>query len=221
MNVKADIESALTLRQVRIELRGRLLCDLTVSVPPASVVTVMGPSGAGKSMLLAYISGTLPAAFKATGEVWLGGRRIDVLPAHERRTGLLFQDDLLFPHLSVNGNLLFAIPPGSADRSRRRKQADDALARAGLAGFGDRDPATLSGGQRARVALLRVLLSQPRALLLDEPFAKLDPELRETFRRYVFDEARVRMLPVLMVTHDPEDRNAAGGPAIDLAGGFG
>jgi putative thiamine transport system ATP-binding protein len=220
MNVKAEIESALALREVRIELRGRLLCDLTVSVPPASVVTLMGPSGAGKSMLLAYVSGTLPAAFKATGEVWLGGRRIDVLPAHERRTGLLFQDDLLFPHLSVNGNLLFAIPPGSANRSRRRKQADDALARAGLAGFGDRDPATLSGGQRARVALLRVLLSQPRALLLDEPFAKLDPEIRETFRRYVFDEARARMLPVLMVTHDPADRDAAGGPAINLTGGF-
>ncbi len=220
MNVKADIESALILREVRIELRGRLLCDLTVSVPPASVVTLMGPSGAGKSMLLAYVSGTLPTAFKATGEVWLGGRRIDVLPAHERRTGLLFQDDLLFPHLSVNGNLLFAIPPGSANRSRRRKQADDALARAGLAGFGDRDPATLSGGQRARVALLRVLLSQPHVLLLDEPFAKLDPDLRETFRRYVFDEARARMLPVLMVTHDPADRDAAGGPAINLAGGF-
>ena len=221
MNIKAGIEGALALREVRIELEGRLLCDLTLSVSPAAVATVMGPSGAGKSMLLAFVSGTLPAPFRATGEVWLGERRIDVLPPHERRTGILFQDDLLFPHLSVAGNLLFAIPPELGNRPYRRRLAEDALARAGLAGFGDRDPATLSGGQRARIALLRVLLSQPRALLLDEPFGKLDPVLRQSFRQYVLDEARSRLLPVLMVTHDPADRDAAGGQVVNLAAGSG
>jgi putative thiamine transport system ATP-binding protein len=217
MNVKVGIEGALVLRRVRIELRGRVLCNLTFSVLPAAVTTVMGPSGAGKSTLLAFVSGTLPAPFRATGEVWLDDRRIDVLPPHERRTGILFQDDLLFPHLSVAGNLMFAIPAGLGDRAHRRMLAEDALLRAGLAGFGDHDPATLSGGQRARVALLRILLSQPRALLLDEPFAKLDPALRESFRQYVLDEARSRLLPVLMVTHDPADRDAAGGQVVNLA----
>jgi putative thiamine transport system ATP-binding protein len=91
------------------------------------------------------------------------------------------------------------------------------LASAGLEGFADRDPATLSGGQRARVALLRTLLAGPRALLLDEPFSKLDPALRAEFRHLVFELARARGLPILLVTHDPSDARAAGGRLLELA----
>jgi putative thiamine transport system ATP-binding protein len=138
------------------------------------------------------------------------------LPAHLRGTGLLFQDDLLFPHLSVGGNLKFAIGSRNAGSLERDALVEATLARAGLEGFAKRDPATLSGGQRARVSLLRVLLSEPRAILLDEPFSKLDPELRAQFRQYVFNEARLRMLPVLLVTHDAEDQVAAGGRMIEL-----
>ena len=93
---------------------------------------------------------------------------------------------------------------------------DAALVNANLAGFADRDPATLSGGQRARVALLRVLLSRPRALLLDEPFSKLDSALREQFRSFVFAEVRSHKLPTILVTHDPADRNSAGGPEMEI-----
>ena len=214
--VSTSTDSGLVLREVQLTLKGKTLIGLSLAVAPGDIVTIMGPSGSGKSALLAYISGLLSPVFSAKGEVWLGSRRIDGLPAHLRGTGLLFQDDLLFPHLSVAGNLKFALNPGKVGKSERDSAVEEALARAGLEGFGKRDPATLSGGQRARVSLLRVLLSEPRALLLDEPFSKLDPELRSQFRQYVFNEARLRMLPVIMVTHDAEDRIAAGGRIIEL-----
>ncbi|MDJ1159092.1 ATP-binding cassette domain-containing protein [Chelatococcus sp. SYSU_G07232] len=205
---------ALVLDRVRLALAGKLLMDLSLAVPPGEVVTVMGPSGAGKSALLAYLCGTLPGEFEATGTVTLAGRRLDGLPPERRRVGILFQDDLLFPHLSVAGNLAFALPASVRGRAERRARVEAALAEADLAGFGGRDPATLSGGQRARVSLMRVILSEPEALLLDEPFSKLDVELRERFRRFVFEEVRARRLPALMVTHDPADAVAAGGPVV-------
>jgi len=216
--VSTTTDSGLVLRDIEIAIKGRKLIELSLSVAPGDIVTIIGPSGIGKSALLAYISGLLSPVFAAKGEVWLGSRRIDGLPAHLRGTGLMFQDDLLFPHLSVAGNLKFALGPGKVGKAERESIVEEALARAGLEGFGKRDPATLSGGQRARVSLLRVLLSEPRALLLDEPFSKLDPELRGQFRQYVFNEARLRMLPVIMVTHDPADRVAAGGKAVELKG---
>ena len=131
--------------------------------------------------------------------------------------GILFQDDLLFPHLSVGANLAFGLAKGgsAADRQARIEAALDEV---GLAGFADRDPATLSGGQKARVALMRMLLSEPCALLLDEPFSRLDAALRAQVREMVFQRAKARQLPVLMVTHDAEDAAAAGGEVIALEG---
>jgi putative thiamine transport system ATP-binding protein len=214
--VSSTTDSGLVLREVEIAIKGKRFINLSLSVAPGDIVTIMGPSGTGKSALLAYVSGLLSPVFSAKGEVWLGSRRIDGLPAHLRGTGLMFQDDLLFPHLSVAGNLRFALGSDKAGKAERDAAVEEALARAGLEGFGKRDPVTLSGGQRARVSLLRVLLSEPRALLLDEPFSKLDPDLRSQFRQYVFNEARLRMLPVVMVTHDPADRVAAGGKSVEL-----
>jgi putative thiamine transport system ATP-binding protein len=173
----------------------------------------MGPSGSGKSSLLAFICGTLDPAFRAIGRVRLDGADIGNLAPERRRLGILFQDDLLFPHLSVGGNLAFGLPAGLPSRERRTR-AMAALAEAGLSGFVDRDPATLSGGQRARVALLRMLLSEPKALLLDEPFGRLDSRLRAQFRQLVFARARAQGLPVLMVTHDREDAEAACGRIV-------
>jgi putative thiamine transport system ATP-binding protein len=221
VDVEAKADSAtrapgLELDDVRVRIAQRELIALSATVLPGDVLTIMGPSGSGKSSLLAMIAGTLAPAFTATGQVRLTGVDISGLPPEKRRTGILFQDDLLFPHLSVGGNLAFALPTRVQPRSARKAAIDAALATAGLDDFADRDPATLSGGQRARVALLRVLLSQPLALLLDEPFSKLDANLRSSFRAHVFAEARRHQLPTIMVTHDPADATAAGGRVIEL-----
>jgi putative thiamine transport system ATP-binding protein len=205
------------LRLIRVCLRvggNDLLTGLDLEVGPGAVTTVMGPSGCGKSSLLSYLCGTLEPAFEASGEVWLDGVAIHELPPERRRVGILFQDDLLFPHLSVGENLAFALPPTVRGRRERRARIEAALREADLAGFGRRDPATLSGGQRARVALMRTLLAEPRALLLDEPFAKLDRTLRDRFRRFVFEHARAAGLATLLVTHDEADAAAAAGAVM-------
>lgn len=210
------IRVGLELRDVRIALEGRELVAVDLTIAPGEVVTLMGPSGSGKSSLLGHICGTLSDAFDVSGQVVLDGVLLDGLPPQDRHVGILFQDDLLFPHLSVGGNLAFALPPSIKGRANRRQRVEKALKSAGMDGFADRDPATLSGGQRARVALMRVLLSEPCALLLDEPFSKLDSGLRDQIRSFVFDLARKNGLPTLMVTHDPEDGEAAGGRVIKL-----
>jgi putative thiamine transport system ATP-binding protein len=180
-----------------------LLQQLHLQVPAGAAHTVMGPSGCGKSSLLAAVSGTLAPAFELQGRVSVDGRRVDQLPTEARRIGLLFQDDLLFPHMTVRENLLFAVPPGS--RAERERTVQDALARLELPGFADADPATLSGGQRTRVALMRAVLAQPRALLLDEPFARLDAALRSRMREFVFGLLAERGIAALLVTHDEAD----------------
>lgn len=207
----------LILHDVHIALPGRILVrGLSLAVEPGEAVTLMGASGSGKSSLLAYVGGHLAPPFVARGELRIGMRRLDSLRPHARGTGLLFQDDLLFPHLSVAGNLLFGMPARVRGRAARQMAVDRALDDAGLGGFGSRDPASLSGGQRARVALLRTLLAEPAALLLDEPFGKLDAALRAEFRRFVFDHARDRRLPTLLVTHDADDAAATAGRVLVL-----
>jgi putative thiamine transport system ATP-binding protein len=194
----------LELRDVTIAVHGRVLVrGLSARIEPAGVLCVMGPSGSGKSSLLAWIAGTLEAPFAASGTLWLDGLALHALPIQQRRIGLLFQDDLLFPHLSVRDNLLFALPGGA--RAARLAASESALADAGLAGFGDRLPSSLSGGQRSRVSLLRALLAGPRALLLDEPFGKLDSALRAQMREFTFATLRERGVPTVLVTHDGAD----------------
>ena len=211
------MDKGLLLDDIRIFKDGAPLVALDRMIAPGEVLTVMGPSGIGKSTLLSVVTGTLPAAFSFTGRVVLDGRDITDAPPHLRMAGILFQDDLLFPHLSVGANLAFGLRPGGS-RAARRAKVDAALAEVDLAGFAARDPATLSGGQKARVALMRMLLSEPCALLLDEAFSRLDTALRAQVRELVFARARDRSLPVLMVTHDAEDAAAGGGEVVVLGG---
>lgn len=209
------MSDGLGLRDLSITLEGRRLIAVDRGVAPGEVLTVMGPSGSGKSTLLSFIAGFLSAPFEASGRVILQDRDITTMAPERRGVGLLFQDPMLFPHLSVGGNLLFGIPRA---RSGRLALAEEGLARFGLEGYAERDPATLSGGQASRVALLRLLLSEPKAALLDEPFSKLDRNLRAEVRGFTFERLRAAGLPALLVTHDPEDAEAAGGAVIELPG---
>lgn len=196
----------LALRQVSLRLGDRvLLAPFTLEVAAGDIVTLMGPSGSGKSSLLCFIGGDLAGAVTAKGEVLVEGVAVTSLAPERRRIGRLFQDDFLFPHMTVAENLLFGM--GGADRQARMALA---LAEAGLEGFAERAPDTLSGGERSRVALLRSLLAEPRAMLLDEPFAKLDADLRQAMRGLVFRSLATRKIATLLVSHDPSDAPAGG-----------
>ena len=184
-------------------------------VPRGEIVTLMGPSGSGKSTLFSWMVGALSSDFKAQGELWLDERRCDTLPVETRGLGILFQDALLFDHFSVGQNLMLALPSRIKGKARRER-VEQALRSAGLANYSASDPATLSGGERARVSLLRALLAEPQALLLDEPFSRLDKALRTTFRTWVFDAVRARNIPAVLVTHDEADI-PPGGEVIEIS----
>lgn len=189
---------------INAKINNRILVHgVNMTVENGQIATLMGASGSGKSSILAAVAGTLSESLCFKGSVSLNGNRVDDLPSSQRKIGLLFQDDLLFAHMTVFENLLFAVPAGV--KKSRHESVNQALIEADLVGFGDRDPATLSGGQRARVAVMRALLAKPQALLLDEPFSKLDAALRERFKVFVFSHVRARNIPVLMVTHDHTD----------------
>lgn len=196
----------LNINNLRLSKAGKpLIACLSLAIAAGEVLTLTGVSGSGKSTLLNWMIGDLDPHFSAAGELWLNGARCDTRPIEARRMGILFQDDLLFPHLSVGQNLAFALPAKIKGGQARRQRVAQTLSDIGLAGFHDRDPATLSGGQRARVSLMRTLLAEPLALLLDEPFAKLDAVLRSQFRAFVFEQIALHRMPTLMVTHDPSD----------------
>jgi putative thiamine transport system ATP-binding protein len=208
--------NSLILEQASLVIAGqRLFAPVDLRVAPGTIISITGRNGVGKSSLLAFVCGTLPADFDTQGRVLLGKEDITHVAPEARGVGILFQEPLLFPHLDVGGNLLFGLRSGNS-RRERRVIVQSALKSMGIDELGERDPATLSGGQKARVALLRVLLSEPRALLLDEPFAALDDATRPVIRRLVFDEIRRRELPALLVSHDGADVADTGGPVIVL-----
>ena len=185
-----------------------LLKTFSLEIAAGEIVTLMGASGSGKSSLLSFIGGNLDPVFHATGDISLNGAALNDVPPNRRRMGRLFQDDLLFPHMTVGENLLFAVP--RLPQPERLAMMRTALKRAELDSFENRPPHTLSGGQRARVALMRTLLAKPAAILLDEPFNKLDAKLRGSVRDYTFAHIAERRIPALMVTHDRADAPRAG-----------
>jgi len=208
------MQSSLEIKNCELYRQHEQLLSLNEQVKGGEILTIMGPSGSGKSSLLNWLTGTLPNGFNANGEVWLNGENINNLPTHLRHIGVLYQDALLFSHLSVSGNIAFAMPKGN--KKQRLEKIEHALEQVGLKGMANRHPDNLSGGQQARVALLRMLLSEPKAILLDEPFSKLDTQLRVDTRELVFSQIREHKLPAIMVTHDHSDAEAANGKLITL-----
>ncbi|MGO2343453.1 ATP-binding cassette domain-containing protein [Vibrio litoralis] len=181
-----------------------LVNNLNLSIAPGEVVTLMGPSGCGKSTLLNVIAGHFSQEFCYDGKVILNKQEIQTNDPHKRSIGILFQDDLLFPHLNIWENIAFALP-NNVKAKERKLEALAALDNVGLTDIAYSMPHQISGGQRARVSLIRMLSAQPKAVLLDEPFSKLDPELRVNFRDWVFKQLAAAQVPTLMVTHDKAD----------------
>jgi len=200
--------TALSARGISRSFDGTpVLRDVDLDVDDGATVSLLGPSGSGKSTLLRIVAGLeRPDA----GRVLLGGEDVTSRPPHERGVGVVFQDQALFPHLDVGGNVGFGLRMAGVGGDERRRRVADALARVGLPGYDGRDPATLSGGEAQRVALARALAPRPGVVLMDEPLAALDQLLRERLLlelRALFDELAVT---VVSVTHDPTEAAALG-----------
>lgn len=187
------------------------------SAAPGSRIAIMGPSGAGKSTLLSIVAGFLPPT---QGRVLWDGKELSGIPPGERPITILFQDQNLFPHLSITQNLGLGLQPDLRLSGAQAAQVEDALRKVGLEGLGPRRPAQLSGGQASRAALARALLRARPILLLDEPFAALGPALRQDMLDLVRSVAGETGALVLMVTHDPQDALALGGQLAFVADGI-
>lgn len=186
-----------------------LIEGVNIVIEPGEILTLMGPSGCGKSTLLNAIAGHLPNDFSLKGSIVLNQQAIETALPHQRQIGILFQDDLLFPHLNVWENIAIALP-NKIKGKERKQHAIECLQQVNLNNLAFSMPHQISGGQRARVSLLRMLQAKPKAVLLDEPFNKLDKDLRVAFRRWVFTQLKQAQVPTLMVTHDEMDAPKGG-----------
>lgn len=179
-----------------------LTISTNISLEPEKIYAVVGPSGAGKSTFLNLISGF---ASISSGSIIWNGQEISHLPPAKRSVSILFQDNNLFPHLSVWRNLALAVthwPKISRDNEEKLKAV---MSEVGILGLENRKPSQLSGGQQSRVALARVLLQKNKILLLDEPFSALGPSLKDQMLELIKKIAKNKKLLVLMVTHEPAD----------------
>lgn len=182
--------------------------SVSLDVGPSELVALVGPSGCGKSTLLRMIAGLIPVE---SGHIEMGGTTVDdghrSLPPEQRRVGLVFQEHALFPHLTVAKNVGFGVRTTTRERSVRVGEMLDLV---GLGGYGERFPHELSGGERQRVALARALAPDPALMLLDEPFASLDPNLRAQVRSDVVEVLSSTATPAVFVTHDQAEALAVG-----------
>lgn len=182
-----------------------LIKNLSIKIENSEILCVFGESGVGKSSLINVISGVNEENLKIEGEIKLNGMILNNIPPEKRKIGLLLQDGTLFPHLTVEQNLLFGMNK-SLNKKEKSNLILNYLDKANMSGFQDRYPNTLSGGQKARIACLRAILSEPNALLLDEPFSSLDPSQRNSFREFVVKQVKRANIPCLLVTHDEGDK---------------
>lgn len=192
--------SQLTLKNLSKSFRGvPAVQDLWLEIKPGEIVSLLGPSGCGKSTTLQLIAGILrPDA----GQIELKGRLLNRVPPEKRNVALILQKGLLFPHLSVGENVAFGLKMQGMNRAERAERAIAMLQQVQLAGFADRQPAELSGGQAQRVALARSLVIQPQVLLLDEPLTALDANLREDMQDLILRLQADTGVTLVIVTHD-------------------
>ena len=205
--------TVLELKNVKISHKGQVILSVDEEVLPGQFLTVMGRSGSGQSTLLNRIVGQLPNHFNATGALLLNGKPLNDVATERRQIGLMYQDALLFPHMTVAQNIAF----GMKQRKNTEHIIQDYLRRVDLEGMAERMPNSLSGGQQSRVSLLRLIASEPKAILLDEPFSNLDEDVKMTTRQFVLEQLKETSVPVVMVTHDKADASSVTGKLISLS----
>lgn len=195
--------------------RGDFTLKADLVLPTGGIKAVIGPSGGGKSTFLSLIAGFVePDA----GRILWNERCLNGLAPGKRPVAMLFQDNNLFPHLDVMTNVCLGADPTGRPDAALRSRAQDALTRVGLAGFGARKPAALSGGQQSRAALARVLLTNKPLVLMDEPFSALGPALKDEMLDLVAE--LLSGATILMVTHDPEDARRIAPETVVVSDGF-
>ena len=184
------------------------VCDVSLEVAAGERVAVVGPSGSGKTTLLRLIAGL---EIPQRGAIWLGERQVsasgrNLVAAHDRHIGFVFQDLALWPHLTVHGHLKFVLDAARVPASECAERIQETLALGHLdSRLANRYPHQLSGGEQQRLALARALAGRPQLLLLDEPFSSLDPELRRRVRDEVTNLVRQLRVTTMCVSHDRED----------------
>lgn len=193
-----------------------LLRALSLRVAPGETVAILGPSGSGKSTLLKIVAGLEPLD---AGRVLFDGQDITTLAPERRRFALMFQDFALFPHLDVQDNVAFGLVEQGVRKPDARVQACAMLERFGLQAFARARVTRLSGGEQQRVALARALITQPRVLLLDEPFSALDAELRLQLREEFRQRITEFNIATVLVTHDEAEARAMGTSGYRLVNG--
>jgi thiamine transport system ATP-binding protein len=193
----------LEVREVMVEWNGCTVLDhVDLDVGDAEVVALQGPSGSGKTTLLRVIAGLL---VPRSGTVHLDGADITEVAPHRRGIGMVFQDEQLFPHLDVLGNVEFGLRMQGVSGPMRTRRVAELLDLVGLAGFERRSVTSLSGGEAKRVALARSLAPAPPVLLLDEPLTGLDRDLRDRLALDLARSLRATRTAALMVTHDADE----------------
>ena len=185
--------------------RNRILEKVSMMIEPGELLTLLGPSGCGKSTLLRAIAGLHPPW---SGELFFAGRSVARVPPEKRQAAMVFQRPLLFPWLSVAGNVGFGLRMRQIPEQVAHRRVEEALSLVRLEGFADRSPSELSGGQEQRVALARALVTEPDLLLLDEPFTALDETLRREMRRLVRELQQRLGVTTIFVTHDQNEAAA-------------
>ena len=205
----------LVVDSVSVSLGGRSVLDaVSLAVSAGEVVAVFGPSGSGKSTLLRAVAGLVEVE---SGRVVIDGVDVTSVPTHRRRVGMVFQDEQLFPHRDVAGNVAFGLEMAGVGRRERESRVEELLSAVGLDGFGDRDVSTLSGGEAKRVALARSLAPKPAVLLADEPLTGLDADLHDRLAVEVGAVLRESGTTTLWVTHDRAEAALVADRSVSLA----
>ena len=195
--------NGLEISEVSAELGGEsVLQSISFSLQEGNGLAILGPSGCGKSTLLKVIAGIVTPTY---GQIFWNSVDISKTPAHKRGIGLMFQNNALFPHMSVHENIRFGLEMLSVPKDEANDRTDDLLELVDLKGYGNRSIDSLSGGESQRVALARVLAPEPKLVLLDEPFNSLDRALRRTLVDQVFEILRAKKITSIHVTHEGDE----------------